>query len=132
MKNLDKWKNIKFEYGDDKEFANLSRNFKSFLKQNLNDNYELVNYNKGYFYISGFIKNLENNKYMYFSIPDVRYDNTWYNHILYRTAENEKDFTGGRNKYCPIEDLVDNIQNVIKSEMISHTLVDEELEYDSA
>ncbi len=132
MKNINKWKDFNFKYGNDKEFANLSRNIKAYLKRNLDENYELLNYNKGYFYVSGFIKNTENNKYMYFSFPDVRYDSTWYNHILYRTAENEKDYTGGHNQYCSVEDLINNMQNSIKSKENSYNKIESEFELESA
>ena len=132
MKNINKWKDFKFQYGDDKEFSNLSRNIKAYLKRNLQENYELINYSKGYFEVSGFIRNTENNKYMYFSFPDVRYDSTWYNHVLYRTAENETDYTGGQNKYCGVEDLINNMQNSIKKEEISHNKQECEFELESA
>lgn len=132
MKNINKWKDFSFKYGHDKEFENLSRNIKSYLKRNLEENYELINYNKGYFYVSGFIKNIENNKFMYFSFPDVRYDSTWYNHILYRSAENEKDYTGGHNKYCRIEDLINNIQNSIESKDIEKDRQESDIELESA
>lgn len=132
MKNINKWKDFKFQYGDDKEFSNLSRNIKAYLKRNLQENYELINYSKGYFEISGFIRNTENNKYMYFSFPDVRYDSTWYNHVLYRTAENETDYTGGQNKYCSVENLINNMQNSIKNEEISHNKQECEFELESA
>ena len=132
MKNINKWLNFKFQYGNDNEFSNLSRNVKAYIKRNLAENYELVNYNKGYFYISGFIKNNDNNKFMYFSFPDVRYDNTWYKHVLYRTAENEKDYTGGHNKYCSVEDLINNMQNSIKSNELSCDYSSQECELESA
>lgn len=56
-------------------------------------------YNKGYYYVSGFFK--VNDQHFYFSISDVRlfYDNN----LLIRTAKDNKDYTGGSNNYVKIK-----------------------------
>jgi len=61
----------------------------------------------GHFYISGFFT-YEGQVY-YFSLPDVRDFGEWYdeyncmNQLLYRTAKDYKDFTGGHNRYAVIK-----------------------------
>ena len=50
---------------------------------------------------------------MYMSISDVRFfKNEWYNHILFRTAKSEKDFTGGTNLYTTLPLLRLAIKNM--------------------
>jgi len=47
-----------------------------------------------------------NGKYVYLSISDVRFfRNEWYNHILIRSAESERDYCGGHNNYTSLPNL---------------------------
>lgn len=57
--------------------------------------YKIVKYNKGYNYRSCFALDNNNNMY-YFNIEDLR-DNS--PKIMYRTAKNDKDYTGGINTW---------------------------------
>lgn len=83
------------------EFKIFAKDFKKYIKQNLPEGAELIKFNKGYFYISGFIT--KDKKFVYFSIPDVRFDyKNWYKDILIRTASSDKDFTGGTNHFTNI------------------------------
>jgi hypothetical protein len=105
---IENWLDYEFysSSGLTEEFASFTKDFKKYLKDNLTKDYELVNFNRGHFYLSGFIKNIQTNKYMYFSTSDVRFfKNEWYNNILVRTAEHEKDYTGGRNLQIPLPDI---------------------------
>lgn len=66
-----------------------------------------IKFNVGHFYISGFFTSKTGQVY-YFSLPDVRgfsYGNVQghMNQLLYRTAKDYKDYTGGVNQYVPIE-----------------------------
>lgn len=105
--------NYQFESSIDetKEFKSFSTKFKNVIKSILeetNPNFILDSFNIGHFYVSGFIKNQDNNKFVYFSISDVRCGNVRHdvlNKILVRTAENNKDFTGGANCYTELENL---------------------------
>ena len=93
--------NYQFESSIDetKEFKSFSTKFKNVIKSILeetNPNFILDSFNIGHFYVSGFIKNQDNNKFVYFSISDVRCGNVRHDvldKILVRTAENNKDFT---------------------------------------
>ena len=68
-----------------------------------------LKFSRGHFDVSGFFT--VNEKIFYFSLSDVRgfeyglrsnpYSNM--NQLLYRTAKDYKDFTGGGNQYVPIK-----------------------------
>ena len=85
------------------EFANFSRMIKSELKKTAG--YELVSYNRGHFYFSAFLKNNKTNKLIYLSCDDVRGSDGWYNNLLIRTAQHNKDYTGGRNNFVKFTDI---------------------------
>ncbi len=73
---------------------------------------ELVSFNKGHYYVSGFIKREE--KYVYFSISDVRhFPGSWVNDVLVRTAKHEKDYTGGANNRTELWDCDDKIHYLL-------------------
>lgn len=101
-----KWYDHEFESssGLTEEFSNFSRDFKRDLLKQTGRKFELVNYNRGHFDISGFLKNKESGKYVYFSIGDVRGAH-WQYSILVRTAEHEKDYSGGANTFASYEQL---------------------------
>jgi hypothetical protein len=104
----DKYINYTFESSSVKteEFKSFARAFRSDLKSLISEDFELAEFNTNHFYISGFLKSTKNNKYIYFSIPDVRYFlNEWRVNILIRTAEHDKDYTGGRNNQVSLENL---------------------------
>lgn len=112
---MKKWVGHTFEssFGLVQEFANFAKDFKKAIKRELPEGYELVSFNRGHFYVSGFIKGLDN-KYVYFSTSDVRYfKDGWYNNILIRTAKSDKDFTGGNNMFTTFENLKDNIVKLL-------------------
>ena len=54
---------------------------------------------KGHFDFSGFIQT-EHGRWFYFSIDDVRDSVT---NMLIRTAKSDRDFTGGKNCYIPLD-----------------------------
>ena len=91
-----------------KEFTSFSTKLRNAVKEQLeiNGNWELHAWNKGHFYCSAFLKNKVDGTFMYISISDVRhFKNEWYEKMLYRTAVHEKDYTGGRNQYCRLDQL---------------------------
>ena len=76
------------------DFKIFAKEFKKFIEKNLPSGSNLIKFYIGHYYLYGFIK--KNDKYVYFSIPDVRnFRNHWINNILIRTASSEEDFTGG-------------------------------------
>jgi hypothetical protein len=84
------------------EFNTWVRVFKSQLRMELNKigatDFEV---NKGHFYVSGFFRVGE--QLVYFSISDVR-GSMNPDQMLVRTAEHNKDWTGGHNQYVTIQD----------------------------
>ena len=102
-KGIGKWLGFTFQSSSSKtrEFRSFVRDFKKALKENTEKDFDLVNFSKGHFYCTGFLRSKENGKMVYFSISDVRFfPDEWFNNVLIRTAENEKDYTGGSNNYC--------------------------------
>ena len=113
---MKKWLNYEFESStvQTPEFKTFARSFKTALNKQLKEKSKLaviVSYNIGHFYVSGFIREYpDTDKYVYFSISDVRYSkNDWYKHILYRTAKDTKDFTGGNNNYTSFDNFAENV-----------------------
>lgn len=99
-----------------KEFKTFATKFKNVIKSILeetNPNFILDSFNIGHFCVSGFIKNQDNNKFVYFSIYDVRCNNDVLDCILLRTAENNKDFTGGNNSYTELENLKLELEHLL-------------------
>ena len=83
------------------QFISFSRKFKNALTKELKTiGANITKYNSGHFYVSGFFRKGE--KCYYFSLSDVRHFHV--TDMLYRTAKDEKDFTGGGNQYVKIED----------------------------
>ncbi|MDA3779889.1 MAG: hypothetical protein PF487_06675 [Bacteroidales bacterium] len=82
-----------------KEFKQFYSTFRTEFKKELKtiDATDIV-FSRGHFNISGFFT--VNNQAYYFSISDVR---SPMSKILYRTAMNYKDYTGGANQYVGIE-----------------------------
>lgn len=124
MNTVKSFKNYNFEncnlpseyYGDyphvnffKKAFIPIARKeFKALAKK---IDVELVSFEPMYFEYSAFF--FKNDKYVYVHIGDVRYNRNWYDDVLYRTAKNEHDYSGGSNRYCSYEELAEKIKGVI-------------------
>lgn len=83
------------------EFKSFAVKFQNAIKKELPEGASLVNYNRGHFYVYGFIK-LANEKLFYFSLSDVRFFTD--SKLLLRTAKHEKDYTGGTNNYVELKE----------------------------
>lgn len=57
--------------------------------------YQIIKYTKGYNYRSAFAIDKDGNMF-YFNIEDLRDDEPY---IMYRTAQHERDYTGGTNQW---------------------------------
>lgn len=92
-------------------FKSFARKFKNdFTKELIKKNCHITAFNRGHYYVSGFFRN-QYGKCFYFSISDVRYFG--FGKMLYRTAKDEKDYTGGHNCYVNIEnDMVFGMKNI--------------------
>lgn len=105
-----------------KEFNTFQKAFKreiSRICKNINAN--LVYFNKGHYYVSGFIE--RNNHYVYFNYDNScnaggrAYANLRCNGPFYcRTAANEKDFRGGYNVEVPFIDAEETFNRLLNEE----------------
>lgn len=103
-KSLDKWVGYRFESssGLTPEFAEFSAQVRRELKKI--SGFELVNYSRGHFYFSAFLKNRSTGKLVFLSCSDVRFfPDKWWNEMLIRAAQHDKDYSGGGNNYCTFE-----------------------------
>lgn len=109
FKELMDWKGNSFESSSSRtpEFSAFAGMFRSHIKWQAKENgLEVVNFSTGHFYCSGFFKNKITGKFAYFSISDVRhFKDSWINDVLLRTADHEKDYTGGRNQSTDIQTI---------------------------
>jgi hypothetical protein len=109
MKQTIKLLNVGFESssGLTPEFKKFYSVFKSeFSKELKKVGATNIVFNRGHFYVSGFCT--INSQPWYFSLSDVRGMNHVLNQscmgkLLYRTAKDYKDYTGGQNRYARIE-----------------------------
>jgi len=108
---IKKWLDYQFESSSSltPEFAEFRKEIKRYIKKLLPDYLELIMpFSSLHFAFSGFIKNKKTGEYVYFSCSDVRnWQNEWYDNLLIRTAENDRDFTGGSNDFCRLPDIAE-------------------------
>lgn len=104
MKNLNELKEyLDYEFSSGpytgQDYLTFQRKYINYLKDMCKDNnWQLVNVGKNHYEFTAFVKH-PNNLYIYLSISDVRFfKNEWFNNILIRTAEHEKDYRGGPNQ----------------------------------
>ncbi len=110
-KFIERYCNGTWEVQDDggvtsREFDQFARDFKSVLKEICSQDWEVADYSKGHYFVSSFLRNASHpENYLYVHVSDIRYNPNWYESILYRTAENEKDYRGGGNRYASLGEL---------------------------
>lgn len=115
LKDLEKYLDYEFSSGgytgeDYKQFQNKYINYlRALCGQN---GWELVNAGRNHYEFTAFLK--RDDRYVYFSISDVRFfRNDWYNHILVRTAFDERDYHGGHNNYTSLPNLKNAVGNLL-------------------
>lgn len=111
---LKKWYGVKIKnYGTEisPEYKKFQLDYKSVIKELCkNINMEIYLFKKKDYCFSAYIKSNITNQYYYISIADVRrwkYD--WANSVLYRVLENEKYCLSGRDQYCKLINLEENL-----------------------
>lgn len=91
-----------------KEFMDFFGTFKrEFTKELLSQGATNIVFSRGHFHVSGFCT--INNQAWYFSLSDVRgmeycLNQSCMGKLLYRTAKDYKDYTGGSNRYATIRE----------------------------
>ena len=98
---LQKWYGHNFNY-DLREVGDFLKDVKQWMRRRFSD--FVITFNDPYCELSGFLK--MDGKYVYFSIPDVRYcQDEWATNILIRTAKDVWDHHGGPNHYTTIDEF---------------------------
>ncbi len=105
--------------GKTKQFTEFARKFKIAFENEIDKaNGILITYTVGHFYVSGFFR-VKTGQLIYFSLPDVRTwsatrPDTYYGSMLWRTAKDAKDFTGGTNRKVVLHDgMIEAITNQV-------------------
>lgn len=116
LNDLKKYLDYEFSTGcyTGEDYKTFQRKYINYLKSIAKENgWELVNVGKNHYEFSAFFK--YEDKYVYFSISDVRFwQNEWYNNILIRTASSDRDYRGGRNYYTTLPTLNFGIKNLFE------------------
>lgn len=121
MKNIEKllgYKNYTFSTGSTTgyDFLEFAKMFKKFVGNNLPQGAKLVKFCTGHYRLSGFIE--AQGKYVYFSIPDVRYfPNEWITHFLVRRTESDEDYTGKTNHYTTLKKFTEDVNKLLNSKL---------------
>jgi hypothetical protein len=88
------------------QFKRFARMYRTALKSLLPTELELVAFAVGHFELSGFIRNRKTDRFVYWSVPDVRFfTGSWHRNVLVRTAKHMKDFRGGGNNFARLIDV---------------------------
>lgn len=114
---MKKWIGYSFESSSSltPEFAEFAQDMRAHLKKTLAPDFEIVSYSRGHFYFSAFIKNKANDKLAYISASDVRFfPNEWDTSLLIRTAQHDKDYTGGANNFTTLDNVKKSALNLTK------------------
>lgn len=117
---MEKWLGTYFESssGLTQQFSKFSSNFRTELIKKTKEDFKLLDFNRGHFYLSGFMQHIESGKIIYFSISDTRYSqDEWYNRILIRVAKDTRDFSGGMNNYTSFEEINENMIKLVEREL---------------
>jgi hypothetical protein len=113
-KTLNEFKTWEFTSGPTtgEDFKVFARMFKSHITKSLPEGARLVQFNIGHYYLSGFIQ--RDDRFVYFSISDVRFfPSAWHQHILVRTAESDRDYTGGSNGYTTLGEFTNAVNGLL-------------------
>ena len=123
MKTFKKWNGKSFEdwgaYMSDSAKA-FYRAFKGYLKRAFPDA-EVVGFKPNHYDASGFLVFPEGTVYVSHSMDRYRlrvdFDETGaMNGVLYRTARDTKDFRGGHNNFCSINELKESVEELRRRE----------------
>lgn len=106
-----------------KEATSFVTAFKNMLKRELKDmGVKIVNIHPNHYDLSGMIKVNERHLYIRYDIPrwgekiDFDVSRNLCNDVLYRPAKSDKDWCGGRNRFCTISELPQAIRDIYASQ----------------
>lgn len=95
------------------DYETFEERYKKILKDIANNiQAQLIDFNGGHYGFSAFME--KDGKFAYISISDVRsFKNEWKDDILVRTAENDRDFSGGRNTFTNLHKLESRLDKIL-------------------
>lgn len=99
--------------GKSKQCSQFGADFKKALQNDLGTDYDIT-LNIGHFYISGFVNKIGTDKFVYFSVEDLRDSDKGFENVLFRSAKNSRDFSGGFNNYCKLYELNREIERMLQ------------------
>ena len=107
-------KDYDHETPDKPRSAEFQKAFKALLKK-MFPNYTIIPIKGCWCEAHGFIKD-QNGKFVYYGTNDYRWATfgRWDQRILIRTAESEKDYTGGANHTVDLDELEDQVNWLFK------------------
>ncbi len=118
--NYDKWKKHEFSTGGiaGKDYLKFQNEMKKDLKRMSEEQgIELKKFTKNHYCFSAVLFHEKTKEYAYVSISDVRFfSNEWFNHVLVRSMQHEKDYTGRTNYFCAWNDVVKEAKNIMTRE----------------
>lgn len=97
------------------DFKSFNKKFKNVVKKLLPDGFIIHKWYMGHYYITVVIKS-KSEKFIYMSIPDVRWNDDWVDKILIRTMEHANDWRGGVNRYTSLFTLTKDLGNIYPRE----------------
>lgn len=95
------------------DFAAFASGVKRALKKDCEAvGLELAKFSRGHFDVTAFVRNPVADKLVYISIGDMRggYGGHPLNQVLYREVRHLKDYSGGRNLYAPLTELIERVK----------------------
>ena len=101
------------------EFKLFARELRNALKSEAKKkSMSLASFTVGHYFVSGFFE--KDQKFVYFQFDVRRYERPidlfagdYMNGFLYRSAKNEKDYTGGQNHFCSCAELMNQVDHLI-------------------
>jgi len=113
---IEKWLGFTFESSSNKtqEYMAFVKDYRREMKTKLTGAFEMLpKTSDAHFEASGFVKNIKTGKLAYWSISDIRnWRDDWYKNILIRTAQHDKDWTGGTNNYTDWPNMLERLLKI--------------------
>ena len=97
-------------------YERLQRTARAELRKMMLSNKIIIHkFIKSHFHFSAILKDEKSGCYIYVAIQDVRFmEDLWWNRVLYRTMNNDKDYAGGINHYCKWTELDVKINKLLE------------------
>jgi len=115
---IENWQDVEFESSSSTtpEFRAFATQFRAAIVKEIKPEFILEEFNRGHFYVYGFLKHKKTGKYVYFSVSDVRhFMKGWCNDVLVRSAEHAKDYTGGSTRTCELKYFMQTALDIVSN-----------------